>query len=85
MSKPSSREELLWYYLTNSLEDKEIHTFPKGICPKVNVIARLEFELALICNMPIQEYVNPETQKHSRLFSSGTNLFITLELKGLSI
>ena len=23
-----------------------IHTFPKGICPKVNVIARLEFELA---------------------------------------
>ena len=23
-----------------------IHTFPKGICPKVNVIAQLEFELA---------------------------------------
>ena len=23
-----------------------VHTFPKGICPKVNVIARLEFELA---------------------------------------
>ena len=22
-----------------------IHTFPKGICPKVNVIARLEYEL----------------------------------------
>ena len=22
------------------------HTFPKGICPKVNVIARLEYELA---------------------------------------
>ena len=22
-----------------------IHTFPKGICPKVNVIAQLEFEL----------------------------------------
>ena len=23
-----------------------VHTFPKGICPKVNVIARLYFELA---------------------------------------
>ena len=22
-----------------------VHTFPKGICPKVNVIAQLEFEL----------------------------------------
>ena len=26
--------------------DKGVHTFPKGICPKVNVIARLEYELA---------------------------------------
>ena len=25
---------------------RRIHTFPKIICPKVNVIARLEFELA---------------------------------------
>ena len=24
---------------------KGVHTFPKGICPKVNVIARLDFEL----------------------------------------
>ena len=24
-----------------------LHIFPKGICPKVNIIARLEFELAL--------------------------------------
>ena len=39
-------EEQLWYYLTHSWEDKGVHTFPKGICPKVNVIARLEFELA---------------------------------------
>ena len=23
-----------------------VHTFPKGICPKVNIIARLEYELA---------------------------------------
>ena len=37
-------EEQYWYYLTHSW--KGVHTFPKGICPKVNVIARLEFELA---------------------------------------
>ena len=39
-------EEQYWYYLTHSWEDKGAHTFPKGICPKVNVIARLEYELA---------------------------------------
>ena len=31
---------------THSWEDKGVRTFPKGICPKVIVIARLEFELA---------------------------------------
>ena len=39
-------EEQKWYYLTHGWEDKGIHTFLKGICPKVNVIAQLEFELA---------------------------------------
>ena len=39
-------EELRWCYLTHSWEDKGVHTFPKGICPKVNVIAWLEFKLA---------------------------------------
>ena len=39
-------EEQQWYYSTHSWEDKRVHTFPKGICPKVNVIARLEYELA---------------------------------------
>ena len=39
-------EEQLWYYLTHSWEDKGVHTFLKGICPKVNVIARLEYEIA---------------------------------------
>ena len=34
------------HYLTHSWEDKGIHTFPNGIFPKVNVIPRLEFELA---------------------------------------
>ncbi len=32
--------------ITYSLEDKGVHTFAKGISPKVNVIVRLEFELA---------------------------------------
>ena len=39
----------LWkklYYLTNSLEDKGVHTFPEGISPKVNTIILLELELA---------------------------------------
>ena len=39
-------EEQWWCYLTHNWGDKGVHTFPKGICPKVNVIARLEFELA---------------------------------------
>ena len=39
-------EEQQWYYLTLSWEDKGVHTFPYGICPKVNIIAQLEFELA---------------------------------------
>ena len=39
-------EEQLWYYLTHSWGDKGVHTFHKGICPKVNAKARLEYELA---------------------------------------
>ena len=35
-------EEQYWYYLTHSWEDKGGHSFPKGICPKLTVIARLE-------------------------------------------
>ena len=34
-----------WYYLTHNWADEEVHTFPNGICMKVNVIAQLEFEL----------------------------------------
>ena len=33
--------------------DKRVHTFPKGICPKGNITAQLEFELA---------YYNPTVQ-----------------------
>ena len=31
-------EEQYWYYLTRGWEGKGVHTFPKGICPKVKVI-----------------------------------------------
>ena len=40
-----------WYYLTHGYSgggDKEVHTFPKGINSKVNVIARVEFELTYL-------------------------------------
>ena len=39
-------EEQLWYFLTYSLGDKEIHTFSKGISLNVDIILRLELELA---------------------------------------
>ena len=39
-------EEQYGYYLTHRWEDEGVHTFPKVICSKVNVIARLENELA---------------------------------------
>ena len=38
-------EKEWWYILAYSWEDNGVHTFPKGICPNVNVIAQLEFEL----------------------------------------
>ena len=40
-----AEEPSLSYYLPWR-ENKGVHTFPKGICPKVNIIARLEYELA---------------------------------------
>ena len=45
-AKAILREGQSWYDLTHSWEDKEVHTFSKGICPKGNVIARLMFEPA---------------------------------------
>ena len=47
-AKAVLQEEQLWYYLTRRSENKGVHIFPKGICPKVNVIKRLEFELTTI-------------------------------------
>ena len=42
MPKPSF-EEQQWYNVT--WENKEVHTFHKDICPKVNAIAQPESEL----------------------------------------
>ena len=43
-----------YFYLTYRLGgDKRIHTFPQVISPKVNIIARLEFELAC-SNLAVQ-------------------------------
>ena len=39
-------EEQLWYYLTHRWGTRGVLPFLKDICPNVNVIARLEFELA---------------------------------------
>ena len=36
-------KEHYYYYITH---DKLAYIFPKSICPKMNIIARLEFELA---------------------------------------
>ena len=49
-------QEYCWYYLTHSYEDLGFKTFPKGITPKVNIIARLELELALLrfCSLVIE-------------------------------
>ena len=40
------KKQQLLYYLTHSRRDKVVYTFPKGICPKINVTAQLEFEFA---------------------------------------
>ena len=55
-------------YLTLSWEDKGVHTFPKGIRAKVNVIALLEFELAY--NDSAVQYFNHYTTRTPYLFVS---------------
>ena len=45
----------------HSCKDKRVHTFPKGICSKVNVIARHEFELT--CNNSTVQLFNHYTTR----------------------
>ena len=82
-------EEQLWDYLTHSWEDKGVHTFSKGICPKANVIAWLEFELVYydsavhrfnLLRSQIHEY------GHVRNGWNGHRMFITIEyIKNIGI
>ena len=43
---PLEKQRRYYLYLTHNWEDKSVDTFPKGICPKVKIIVRLEFKLA---------------------------------------
>ena len=52
----------MWYYLTHCQRDKGVRTFPEGISPKVNAIARVKFELS---------YYNV-TVEHVSHYSKGT-------------
>ena len=61
-------EEQLWYYLNDSWEDKEFHTLPKGICPKVNVIARLEFVLNYTSAVHRFNYYTRSPHHHPRFW-----------------
>ena len=59
--------------LQNSWEDKGVHTFPKVISPKVNVIGQLEFELAYN-DVTVQD-VNHYTMRTS-LINDGNSVFL---------
>ena len=48
---PIEKQQL--YYWTHSWGDKVVHNFPKGISPKVDVIARMWPELAY-CEPAVQ-------------------------------
>ena len=54
-------EEIQRYFLTHPSVNKDVHTFPKMINPKVNVIARLKFELAydnILATTPLRLTLN---------------------------
>ena len=46
MPKTPLQKDSSWQGLAHSWGNKEVYAFPRVICSKVNVIARLEFELA---------------------------------------
>ena len=45
-------EEQQWYYLTQCWEEKRVHTFPKDICLKVNIIAHWCLNLLILKLQP---------------------------------
>ena len=54
--------------------DKEVHTFPNGISPKVNVMVRLEFEL-IYYDVTVQQVNNSATETSSLNVSGENNQF----------
>ena len=68
-------EEQSWYYLTHSWEDKGVHTFPKGICLKVNIIARLEYELTYY-DLTITSQGHPERERERERDFLGIHIYI---------
>ena len=67
--------EQQWCYLTHSWEEKGVHTFPKGIFPKVIIIARLEYEFAYY-NSGVKRF-NPYT---TRTLPSYFHLYLDCEI-----
>ena len=50
--------------------NNEVNTFPKGICPKVNVIERREFELAALTITPRRHADNIAIRLNTYLYNS---------------
>ena len=76
--------EQKWYYLTHNLGYKGVHTFPKGISPKVNVIAQVESELvhfeAAVHHFHHNATITPpQVQNLSSLVSYPGHFFLFLE------
>ena len=59
-------------YLINNLVDKRGHTFPKSISVKVNVIARLKFELTYY-NVAVRHFSYYSTRTPSFYNSNNKN------------
>ena len=68
-------------YLTHRWVDKGVHTFHRGICPKVNIIARLEFcknllniladlNNAVVWIVPVLPLISSSKSFFSRLFGT---------------
>ena len=64
-------------FLSHSWGHKRVHIFPKGINPKVNVIAWLEFELAYY-DFAVEHVSHYATGSYQSLFISQTNRIIII-------
>ena len=73
MPKPFSKKKSCATILTHNWEDKGVHTVSKGICPKVNVIARLEYELTYY-----DLTITPRGHPLSNVVSWGTSIIIII-------